>query len=111
MSDKKKEEQEQINIGLVIGGCLLLVLVLLYVFRESLPEMIGAPFIEMHKMIFGSDVSTSSDSLATQATPVATATQAAPAAPDAQMSTAIVPVEDASPNLKSNIGGSRFKMK
>ena len=108
MSDKKKEEQEQINIGLVIGGCLLLVLVLLYVFRESLPEMIGAPFIEMHKMIFGSDVSTSSDSLATQATPVATAT---PAAPDAQMSTAIVPVEDASPNLKSNIGGSRFKMK
>ena len=42
MSDKKKEEQEQINIGLVIGGCLLLVLVLLYVFRESLPEMIGA---------------------------------------------------------------------
>ena len=75
--------------------------------------MIGAPFIEMHKMIFGSDASTSSDGLAAPAapaTPVAPVAPAAPATPVAPMTTAIVPVEDASANQK-NVGGSRFKMK
>lgn len=119
MSDKKKKkEEEPMNIILISVGFVLLLLVLLYIFRESLPEIIGSPFIEFHKMIFGSDTGSSDPLLhnsentqIVSTTPATLATPATPASPAASMSTAIVPVEDSSQNLKSNIGGSRFKMK
>jgi hypothetical protein len=111
MSDKKnkknkKNELEPMHMVSIGVGILLLVLVLLYVFRESLPEMIGNPFIEFHKMIFGSDTGSSEPLVYNSEN-----TKVSSDAPQPSMTTAIIPVDNASEPPKLNIGGSRFKKK
>tara|TARA_B100001564_G_C20667843_1_gene684651 strand:- start:4353 stop:4679 length:327 start_codon:yes stop_codon:yes gene_type:complete len=108
MSDKKdkKSELEPMHIVLIGVGILLVVLVVLYVLRELLPEMIRSPFIEFHKLIYGSDTG-SSEPLVYNSENI----PVAPVAPQPSVPTAIVPVEDASSNRNLNVGGSRFKRK